>query len=302
MKNLIRSLMKVDSTMTENELELYYNWVGNFIASHGDFERKFGEIDIQTLVKELGQNSLDAKLSDTSQVELEIKIVKIPAYLKNSYLQMIGLKDKSTLCDKLKLMSESDDNEKERYLKMLDSLKDQNKEVYFLVVSDYNTYGLTGSDVFNPNEESRFQSYNYILGMSQKSSELGSYGEGRLAALSMSRIQYVFELSHLSEKWEGKIFRIFGLGIQGMFQKNSRYHDGVFFACKIEDDNSVRSIMKEDIDNECIIIPKKRKERIGTTFIFPFVDIELLLQKEIEIQTEELNIEKIFLNEIKKTL
>ena len=177
--------------MSENELKLYYNWVGNFIASHGDFERKFGEIDIKTLVKELGQNSLDAKLNKTSPVELEIKLVQIPANIKNSYLQKIGLKDMTMLCENLRYMSECDDNEKERYLKMLSSLKDQDKDVFFLVVSDYDTYGLTGSDIFNPNVQSRFQSYNYILGMSQKSSELGSYGEGRLAALSMSKIQYV---------------------------------------------------------------------------------------------------------------
>ena len=58
--------------------------------------------------------------------------------------------------------------------------------------------------------------------------------------------------------------------------------------------------MKENIDDECIIIPKKRKEKTGTTFVFPIVDIELLLQKQLSEQEDESDKEKIFLSEIRK--
>jgi len=288
--------------MQENGLVLYYDEIkSTFLTSLTDVNRKIGDIDIRTLVKEIGQNSLDAS-SSNEPVEIEFNLIKIPRNKKKKFLKEIGLTQIEEIKKNLELMANYDLNESARFSKMIRLLESNESDTYFLVISDYNTYGLTGSDVRSLDERSRFQGYNYRLGLSEKRQKLGSYGEGRLAALSTSQLQYVFEISNLAESWKGKKFRKFGLGIHGIFQDSeNKIYSGVFFVCKLEDGNQVRSLMLDSINNESVLIPEKRKEKTGTTFIFPFIDLEIILKKS-KGEKDDGNLENIFLQELNKNI
>ncbi|MCK4612384.1 MAG: hypothetical protein KAU62_14615, partial [Candidatus Heimdallarchaeota archaeon] len=73
-------------------------------------------------------------------------------------------------------------------------------------------------------------------------------------------------------------------------------YSGVFFSCRKLSKDIFRSLMLDNLSDESFLVPTKRGDKTGTTFIFPFADIKnLVKQSEEEIDVIE-DFERRFLS------
>jgi len=275
---------------------LYFPVAQSHVDSRSDLQ-KIMSLTPLTIVKEVGQNSFDVKLNNDSPVRVRFELMELPKSLLIESLKKIGLNDIDTFKTNLKAMKNVVDTlNKSKYQNLIDILEGNTdrKNYYFLVISDFNAEGLTGDDVFKVSGKSNFHQFNYKLGMSTKEGKLGSYGEGRLAILSLSKLQFVFQVSNLSD--QKNMNRYFGMGILSPFEDHQN-HSGYFYYQKDQDET--RSMTTEE-KYICEFIPPDRYEQFGTTLIYPIVNFSAI--DNIPFGEDDVTDDNIeyFLNSLKK--
>lgn len=138
---------------------------------------------IRSLAREIIQNSLDARKTESEPVVVKVKIKDIPV---SSIPNLEELKATISLCDKV---SSKEGRKAEIFFR---EAKKQlgKKNVQILEISDHNTHGMKGpSDNGTP-----FYAFTKAPGQSKKPSDTasGSYGIGKFAPYTVSKLRTIF--------------------------------------------------------------------------------------------------------------
>lgn len=138
------------------------------------------------LAREICQNSLDAKAPDKETVIVEFKSLSLK---KSQHSALLGLDTVIHECEEYwKQKSEP------KLTSFLNEAKDKlaREDIEFLVISDYNTKGLSGSKV-DIREKSVWRALTHSSGVTQKEQGSGgSYGIGKNAPFACSSFRTVF--------------------------------------------------------------------------------------------------------------
>ena len=140
------------------------------------------------LAREICQNSLDAKADDKEHVVVKFNLIAVP---KKEYEALLEFDNIIKSC-KDYWGVRSNDDKFASFVRDAENLL-KNEYINFLVISDYNTRGLTGSkDSDNP--ETVWAALAHSTGVTNKSSggSGGSYGIGKSAPFACSLLRTVF--------------------------------------------------------------------------------------------------------------
>lgn len=142
---------------------------------------------VKSLVREICQNSLDARLDLEKPVEIEFKVFTLPmsqfpgrVELLEMYKQAFEFSTRQSFRKACAYF--------ERMIPMLES-----NEIPVLRISDKNTKGLQGVDVADDDWSSPwFRLVRSVSSSDKPEGAMGEYGSGKLAAFACSRLQTVF--------------------------------------------------------------------------------------------------------------
>lgn len=278
-------------------------WFNQITSGNGGLNRKpqrfkdLGEYSIETLVRELIQNSLDAKLDDKPNVELNITVTALNDESLISLKQFIGE-------DQLKLFRESySEAVQDVKAKMKDGISLLNNELrkeYILIIEENNTIGLTGS-VLGVDDKSNFDSLLRKTDNNEAKEEIGitggTWGKGSAIFTFTSKLWMWFAYSTLSKPWEdeenGLIHKRRFMGrclIAPFYNKEKKYSytgDGWFSEKKYG--NEPYPFINEDADTLAHSLGVAKRMQNGTTFIIPFFNSYLDEPTEKSIAEEFYN-------------
>lgn len=278
-----------------------YLYGGEFTGINNSGMENFSKNPNGHLVKEVIQNSLDAKDKyNNLPVKVSFKLLKLN---NKSIPDIKGMKNTLESCKK------SDESEKaqniiEDALKILD-----NEEIYVLEISDYNTTGLKGA---NSREKSDFKNLVGTSGLSNKSDEAGgSFGIGKNAPFLCSKLRTIIYSSLDDENV---------LALQGVSRWASHTSDGIdrqgvgYLA--IEEENGENINFRPFIGEELNIFDNTFiRNKVGTSlFVLGFNENEdwkidfikatidnyfvAILNGNLEVEIEDVNINKDTIEEI----
>ena len=164
------------------------------------------------LAREICQNSLDAKQEGKDTVVVEFKIEKLK---KTDYPSLTGLDSIFSECKDY--WQNRMDTKLERFIKEAEDKLNSNY-VDMLVISDYNTTGLSGAKA-EKHEKSKWRALTHSNGVTEKGQgSAGSHGIGKNAPFACSSFRTVFYNSYAQD--DGiKAF-------QGVARLISHTHDG----------------------------------------------------------------------------
>ncbi len=164
------------------------------------------------LAREICQNSLDAKQEGKDTVVVEFKIEKLK---KTDYPSLTGLDSIFSECKDY--WQNRMDTKLERFIKEADDKLNSNY-VDMLVISDYNTTGLSGAKA-EKHKKSKWRALTHSNGVTEKGQgSAGSHGIGKNAPFACSSFRTVFYNSYAQD--DGiKAF-------QGVARLISHTHDG----------------------------------------------------------------------------
>ena len=144
----------------------------------------FKGMPFKSLAREICQNSLDAKTSDSKPVVVEFMLDYV---LPENIPDFVTLKTAIKSC--LNFWSEQSNNRTVSYFKKAVDVS-ESKKIPVLRISDYNTTGLTGSD---KEYNTPWQNLVKASGVSDKGSNCGgSFGIGKSAPFACSDLRTVF--------------------------------------------------------------------------------------------------------------
>lgn len=155
-------------------------------------EENFRENTIESLVREICQNSLDARKEDATTVVIEFERFK---------MNTDKIPDKEGLLKAIEggINIWQEDDEDDRVVKLLKEYKRiiTNNEVDVLRISDFNTRGLNGVD---SKKSTPWNALVKSTGCSNKSGSAGgSYGIGKQAAFTCSKMKTIFYSTYNEE-------------------------------------------------------------------------------------------------------
>lgn len=217
-------------------------------------EENFRENTLESLVREICQNSLDAKKEKATMVLIEFERFKIPTS---------KIPDKEGLVKAINggINIWQEDDEDDRVVELLKDYQQiiDGKEIDVLRISDFNTKGLNGVD---STKSTPWNSLVKSTGCSNKSGSAGgSYGIGKQAAFTCSRIKTIFYNTYNEEG----IFAYEGTGEFPTLNVDGEDTQGtVYFG--IEGNQAVK--------NNLILNEYERKETGTDIYIFAFQEIE----------------------------
>lgn len=138
------------------------------------------------LAREICQNSLDAKRPTESKVKVEFQV---RSFEVEGFNALQGLKEVFNACDDY--WKDKKDTKLGNFLEDADNIL-SNKSVDCLVISDYNTTGLTGARL-DIQQKSVWRALTHSDGVTNKSdTSAGSYGIGKNAPFACSSLRTVF--------------------------------------------------------------------------------------------------------------
>ncbi len=260
-------------------------WFNQKIGGNGGHNRKpqrfkdLGDYSIDTLVRELIQNSLDAKLHDQPYVKLKISVTEINKAQFEKITDFIG-QDQIALFQRSFDMAVEDVKVRMAEGNLLFK-KDISKE-YTLLIEEYNTIGLTGS-VLGVDDKSNFDSLMRKTDNNEAKSETGisggTWGKGSSIFTFTSKLWTWFAYSTLSKPWhdlENKIThdrRFMGRCMIAPFferTENIAYTGDGWFSEKKYGDEPYPFINETADKLAQNLGLAKREDTPGTTFFIPF--------------------------------
>ncbi len=138
------------------------------------------------LAREICQNSLDAKRKSQTKVKVEFQI---KSFVRQEFDALQDLVNIFKLCDTY--WKDKKDARLDTFLQEADKILLQDK-IDCLVISDYNTTGLTGAKL-NMQQKSVWRALTHSDGVTNKSdTSAGSYGIGKNAPFACSSLRTVF--------------------------------------------------------------------------------------------------------------
>ena len=269
----------------------------NDINGKKDFQKE-GQSTAETFIRELVQNTLDAKLPGSSKVaKLELKLIDFNNPVeKKIYHKFIN--------DRIQW-----------WLRKSGNINDDYKFTYkALKASDFNTYGLDGeltSDYSNWNKYI-FRTGNQTLSKSNNAD--GGRNIGKIATWKCSKLWMVFVRSKISNPYEetrfmGRCLRNGHAKIDG--QNKLRKPEEYFVKNKIRNNPTV----EPKLENSLKKLFKSQRDEYGTDLLFPefhAFDIKELIpyaiknwfcpiaEGSLEIKIEDTTINKNNIKEINK--
>ena len=205
------------------------------------------------LAREICQNSLDAKALDKETVVVEFNSCTLK---KSQHTALVQLDAIFTACEDY--WSEKSEPKLEAFL---DEAKEKlsRDEVEFLVISDYNTKGLSGSRVEDTRQKSAWRALTHSSGVTQKEQGSGgSYGIGKNAPFACSSFRTVFYNTYALEDGE-KAFQ--GVARLITHFKDNKATQGVGF---FQNTSKQSPIFGEDI---CLLRDQFARTKYGTDVI-----------------------------------
>ncbi|MCH5296909.1 MAG: hypothetical protein J1E85_04485 [Ruminococcus sp.] len=204
------------------------------------------------LAREICQNSLDAKQEGEDKVVVEFKIEKLK---KTDYPSLIGLDSIFVECKEY--WKNRMDAKLERFIKEAED-KLNSDYIDMLVVSDYNTTGLSGAKA-EKHEKSKWRALTHSNGVTEKGQgSAGSHGIGKTAPFACSSFRTVFYNSYAKED-EIKAF-------QGVARLISHTHNGEDTQGIGFYQNSSNSTPIFD-DDPCAFRDKLNRKKYGTDVV-----------------------------------
>lgn len=204
------------------------------------------------LAREICQNSLDAKAPDKETVVVEFKSISLK---KAQHSALLGLDTVIHECEEYwKQKSEP------KLTAFLNEAKDKlaREDIEFLVISDYNTKGLSGSKV-DIREKSVWRALTHSSGVTQKEQGSGgSYGIGKNAPFACSSFRTVFYNTHALDDNE-KAFQ--GVARLVTHFQNGEATQGVGF---FQNATTKKPVFAEDI---CLLRDQFARKEYGTDVI-----------------------------------
>lgn len=185
------------------------------------------------LAREICQNSLDAKAPDKETVIVEFKSLSLK---KSHHSALVGLDGVFSQCeDYWKLKSEP------KLQSFLNEAKEKlaQDEIEFLVISDYNTKGLSGAKA-DIREKSVWRALTHSNGVTQKEQGSGgSYGIGKNAPFACSSFRTIFYNSYA---YDDNVRAFQGVArLVTHFDSNNESTQGVGFFQNIDDKKPIFS-------------------------------------------------------------
>jgi len=223
----------------------------------------FAGARLSSVVREVIQNSLDAKKVNSEPVKLHFSRKMI------SQKEFLGFSSISNHIEKSKEMAEK--QELGEVIKFYDhglSQIQKSNEVNIFCIHDYNTRGLTGpiDEPYGP-----WFAITKGAGISQKSSlgSLGSFGHGSKAPFAFSDTRTVFYLTKIDTK-NGVEERFQGKSILQTHEHPSEpgiYTQGTGFFGHID---GLRPLISDDIPNWAQTLRKEVTNQTGTSIYVPY--------------------------------
>lgn len=297
--------MKIKENCTKSKKHLIkyiypYLYGGEFTGINNSGMENFSKNPNGHLVKEVIQNSLDAKNNNDLPVKVSFKLLKLN---KKNIPDVEGMKDTLESCKK------SDESEKAQNT-IDDALKIlNNEEICVLEISDYNTTGLKGA---NSEKKSDFKNLVGTSGLSNKSDEAGgSFGIGKNAPFLCSKLRTIIYSSLDDEnvlalqgvsRWashtsEGKDRQAIGyLAIQENEMENVRFRPFIGTELEVFDDVFVR----DEVGTSLFVLGFNESIDWKIDFIKAIIDnyFVAILDGNLEVEIEDIVINKDNLEEI----
>lgn len=295
---------KENCTTSEKYLVRYiypYLYGGEFTGINNSGMENFSKNPNGHLVKEVIQNSLDAKSKKNKlPVRVSFKLLSV----NNKIIPDIeGMKRTLESCKK------SDESEKAQNI-IEDALKLlNNEEIFILEIADYNTTGLKGAA---SKGKSDFKNLVGTSGLSNKSDEAGgSFGIGKNAPFLCSKLRTILYSSFDDEnvlalqgvsRWashtsEGRDRQAVGyLAIEENEGENIRFRPFIGTELELFDDIFIRN----DIGTSLFILGFNEKTDWKIDFIRSTIDSYLvaILDGNLEVEIEDVVINKDTIEEI----
>lgn len=261
-----------------------HNWYYSKIPSNPGLSRKpprfkdLGTHDINTFVRELIQNCLDAKFDDSKPVEVKIQIKEWGKEEIKNFLELLGDEHIALLKKSYQeALSEVQVQMKDGY----DILCGKKEKTFCLVVEEINCVGLTGSEE-GATDKSHFNALLRQNDNNESKKELsnsgGTWGKGSSIFTFISKMWTWFCYTKLSKPWndtEGKIIhskRFMGRCMIAPFydkpNKESYLGDGWF--CKPE--TQAFPYVNENADEMANTFGIDLRNESGCTFLIPFLN------------------------------
>lgn len=216
---------------------------------------------VDNLAREICQNSLDAK--DTSNDEPVIVEFNLRHLNRDDYDVFVQFKKRLKGCREY-----WGDRADEKLSAFLDGAKEalKKKKIPTLVMSDYNTKGLTGSRVTDRNQKSVFRALTHSDGTSVKEKGSGgSFGVGKNACFACSDLSMVFYNTYAKDNQ--KAFK--GVARVATLLQNDQETQRVGHYQK-KDDSKPRPIYEEDHSR---LRDEFSRDEFGTdVIIFGFIE------------------------------
>jgi hypothetical protein len=189
---------------------------------------------VQSFVREVIQNSLDARVAFDKPVEVVFDIVSLN---KNSIPELTSLKPHLALAQRAENMVQASTQEGRLFYERAISSLDSTAAARLLAVHDFNTTGLTGPTEDNGEDDQEIGGWLGLVkgsGITKKDSPdaLGSFGQGAKAPFAISALRTVFYFSRtsfqgaLSDRFQGKsILQTMRLGDRDNSQATGYFGD-----------------------------------------------------------------------------
>lgn len=185
------------------------------------------------LAREICQNSLDAKAPDKETVIVEFKSVSLK---KSHHSALVGLDDVFSQCEYY--WKKKSEPKLQNFLKEAKEKLSQD-DIDFLVISDYNTKGLSGAKA-EIREKSVWRALTHSNGVTQKDQGSGgSYGIGKNAPFACSSFRTIFYNSYA---YDDQVRAFQGVArLVTHFDSNNESTQGVGFFQNIDDKKPIFS-------------------------------------------------------------
>lgn len=216
------------------------------------------------LVREVIQNSLDAyDESSGGPVTVDFSLTSLP---KSDLSDLDQLARHIEKCSETAELHKTEDI-KEFHDHATDMIREK-KNIPILVISDYNTYGLTGPI---DDQYGAWFALTKGTGITQKlgSGSLGSYGHGSKAPFAMSSIRTVYYLSKTSNENGDKEVRFQGKSILQSHKHpdDNEITQGVgYYGVQ----NKLGPLLNDDAPNWAVSLRERCTNGKGTTILIPF--------------------------------
>ena len=173
---------------------------------------------VQSLAREVHQNSLDAAEGDMVEVRINLRQLKV-----SDIPNLDELRDNFQLCYEA---SKSESKKAENFFKNATRILSEEK-ISVLEIADYNTRGMVG-----PAENgSPFYAFMKAKGQSRKGSDTatGSYGIGKFAPYAVSKLRTIFVSTIYSDKKGECVQLTQGKSVLMSFDRDGKRRQGIGF-------------------------------------------------------------------------